>query len=173
MTIKELRKELGLTLADFAKSIEAGLSTISAYESGKRKPSDNVLAKIKEVHGVDLTAEAAPAPKAEKKAAAPKAEKKAAAPKAEKKAAAPKAEKKAATPKAEKAAPKQPAEKKTTGRKAKKAEPQIIVQSPLGGEITPFAILAKVGDVDKVYIRVDLNKAFWVKGDKTGSVDLW
>ena len=185
MTIKELRKELGLTLADFAKSIEAGLSTISAYESGKRKPSDNVLAKIKEVHGVDLTAEAAPAPKAEKKAAAPKAEKKAAAPKtekkaaapkAEKKAAAPKAEKKAAAPKAEKAAPaaKQPAEKKPAGRKpAKKAEPQIIVQSPLGGEITPFAILAKVGDVDKVYIRVDLNKAFWVKGDKTGSVDLW
>ena len=175
MTIKELRKELGLTLADFAKSIEAGLSTISAYESGKRKPSDNVLAKIKEVHGVDLTAEAAPAPKTEKKAAAPKVEKKAAAPKAEKKAAAPKAEKKAAAPKQEKAAPapKQPAEKKTAGRKAKKAEPQIIVQSPLGGEITPFAILAKVGDVDKVYIRVDLNKAFWVKGDKTGSVDLW
>lgn len=173
MTIKELRKELGLTLADFAKSIEAGLSTISAYESGKRKPSDNVLAKIKEVHGVDLTAEAAPAPKAEKKAAAPKAEKKAA-PKAEKKAAAPKAEKKAAAPKAEKAAPAPKAEKKAAGRKpAKKAEPQIIVQSPLGGEITPFAILAKVGDVDKVYIRVDLNKAFWVKGDKTGSVDIW
>ena len=182
MTIKELRKQLGLTLADFAKSIEAGLSTISAYESGKRKPSDNVLAKIKEVHGVDLTAEAAPAPKAEKKAAAPKAEKaaapkaekKTAAPKAEKKAAAPKAEKKAAAPKAEKAAPAPKAEKKAAGRKpAKKAEPQIIVQSPLGGEITPFAILAKVGDVDKVYIRVDLNKAFWVKGDKTGSVDLW
>ena len=53
------------------------------------------------------------------------------------------------------------------------AEPHIIIQSPLGGEITPFAILARVGQVDKVYIRVDLNKAFWVKGSQTGSVDLW
>ena len=59
-------------------------------------------------------------------------------------------------------------------RAAKKpAEPQIIIQSPLGGEITPFAILARVGQVDKVYIRVDLNKAFWVKGTHTGSIDLW
>ncbi len=58
-------------------------------------------------------------------------------------------------------------------RAAKKAEPQLIIQSPLGGEITPFAIFAKVGDVDKVYIRVDKNKAYWVKGSETGSVDLW
>lgn len=58
-------------------------------------------------------------------------------------------------------------------RAKKPAEPQIIIQSPLGGEITPFAILAKVGDVDKVYIRVDKNKAYWVKGTETGSVDLW
>ena len=43
----------------------------------------------------------------------------------------------------------------------------------MGGEITPFAILAKTGPVDKIYIRVDLNKAFWVRGSETGSVDLW
>lgn len=55
----------------------------------------------------------------------------------------------------------------------KRGEPQIIIQSPLGGEITPFAILAKVGPVDKVYIRVDKNKAYWVRGNETGSVDLW
>ena len=61
--------------------------------------------------------------------------------------------------------------KKSPAKKA--AEPQVIIQSPLGGEITPFAVLAKVGTVDKVYIRVDLNKAFWVKGTETGSVDLW
>ncbi len=58
-------------------------------------------------------------------------------------------------------------------RTKKQTGPQIIIQSPLGGEITPFAILAKVGDVDKVYIRVDKNKAYWVKGTETGSVDLW
>ena len=74
---------------------------------------------------------------------------------------APKAKKPAPAPKARKHAAKRP------------AETQIIIQSPLGGEITPFAILARVGQVDKVYIRVDLNKAFWVKGTQTGSVDLW
>ena len=69
---------------------------------------------------------------------------------------------------AEKAAP-----TKKAARKKKAGEPQIIIQSPLGGEITPFAILAKVGEVDKVYIRVDMNKAYWVRGTETGSVDLW
>ena len=75
---------------------------------------------------------------------------------------------------AKKAEPKQKKAATAKKRVAAKKEPQIIVQSPLGGEITPFAILAKVGqDVDKVYIRVDLNKAFWVRGNETGSVDLW
>ena len=49
----------------------------------------------------------------------------------------------------------------------------IIIQSPMGGEITVEAILAKVGAVDKVYVRVDVNKAFWVKGEESGEVDLW
>ena len=53
----------------------------------------------------------------------------------------------------------------------KKAE--IIIQSPMGGEITAEAILAKVGEVDSVYVRVDVNKAYWVKGNEYGSVDLW
>ena len=29
------------------------------------------------------------------------------------------------------------------------------------------------GEVDKVYVRVDENKAYWVRGDETGAVDLW
>ena len=49
----------------------------------------------------------------------------------------------------------------------------MIIQSPLGGEITPAEILKKIGKADKVYIRVDENKAYWVSGKKTGSVDLW
>ena len=73
--------------------------------------------------------------------------------------------------KAEKPA-KAAAPKKPVRSRAQK-ETDIIIQSPLGGEITPFAIFAKVGDVDKVYIRVDKNKAYWVKGSETGSVDLW
>ncbi len=43
----------------------------------------------------------------------------------------------------------------------------------MGGEISTEAILAKVGDVDKIYVRVDQNKAYWVKGDESGAVDLW
>ena len=49
----------------------------------------------------------------------------------------------------------------------------MIIQSPLGGIITPEEILKKVGKVDQVYVRVDENKAYWVKGDKNGAVDLW
>ena len=126
MTIRELRREKGLTQTDFARSIGIGVSTVGSYESGRARPGAAVLAKIREVYGVEI---------GEKKSTA--------------------------TPKV----------KKRTAKK--QIEPQIIIQSPLGGEITPFAILARVGQVDKVYIRVDLNKAFWVKGSQTGSVDLW
>ena len=71
------------------------------------------------------------------------------------------------TEKPVKAAAKKPA------AKAKAAKLEIFIQSPMGGNITPEAILAKVGKADKVYIRVDENKAYWVRGKETGSVDLW
>ena len=78
-------------------------------------------------------------------------------------------EKKAAAPKAEAPA------RKPAGRKpaAKKAVTEVIVQSPLGGEISYEEILAKVGQADKIYVRVDQNKAYWVRGEETGDVDLW
>ena len=75
---------------------------------------------------------------------------------------------KAAKPAAKKAAAKAPAKKPA----AKKAV-EVIIQSPMGGNITPEEIMAKVGKADKVYIRVDENKAYWVRGKETGSVDLW
>ena len=50
---------------------------------------------------------------------------------------------------------------------------KIIIQSPLGGEISAEEILAKVGEAEKIYIRVDENKAYWVKGQQNGSTDLW
>ena len=106
-------------------------------------------------------------PVAKAKAAAQKvaADVKAEAAKVEKKVAARKPA--ARKPEAEKA----PARKRT----AKKAAPknEVIIQSPMGGAITPAEILAKTGPVDSVYVRVDENKAYWVKGEETGSVDLW
>ena len=77
--------------------------------------------------------------------------------------------KKAAAP-AKKAAA--PAKRAAPAKKAAK-QPEVIIQSPLGGIITPAEILKKVGKVDQVYVRVDENKAYWVKGEENGSVDLW
>ena len=68
-----------------------------------------------------------------------------------------------------KAAEKKPAAKKAPAKKAV----EVIIQSPMGGNITPDEILAKVGKADKIYVRVDENKAYWVRGKETGSVDLW
>ena len=76
-------------------------------------------------------------------------------------------------PAAEKPAAKKPAEKKAAAKKPAAKVAEVIIQSPLGGEITPEAILKKVGQVDTVYVRVDQNKAYWVKGEEYGSVDLW
>ena len=102
------------------------------------------------------------------------AEKKAAAKKETEKKTVKKAAEKAVAKTAEKAAAK-PAAKAVKTAPAKKAAKQaeVIIQSPLGGVITPAEILKKVGKVDRVYVRVDQNKAHWVKGDEIGSVDLW
>ena len=63
------------------------------------------------------------------------------------------------------------AEKKAAA--AVKKSPSVVIQSPYGGEITDAEILARIGDVDAVYVRVDQNKAYWVKGEESGSIDLW
>jgi hypothetical protein len=91
---------------------------------------------------------------------------------AEKKTAAKKAAEKAVE--AVEAVEKKVVEKKPAARKtaAKKAA-EVIIQSPLGGEITTAEILARIGNADKVYVRVDENKAYWVRGEEDGSVDLW
>ena len=43
----------------------------------------------------------------------------------------------------------------------------------MGGEITPEDILSRVGDVDKVYVRLDQNAIYWVKGEETGAINIW
>ncbi len=73
----------------------------------------------------------------------------------------------------EKKVAKKAAEEKAAPAKKAVKQPEVVIQSPLGGIITPEEILKKVGKVDQVYVRVDENKAYWVKGDKNGAVDLW
>ncbi len=51
---------------------------------------------------------------------------------------------------------------------------EIIVQSPMGGNITDAEIAAKVPKgTETVFVRVDQNKLWWIKGEETGSVDIW
>ena len=53
--------------------------------------------------------------------------------------------------------------------------PNIIIQSPMGGYITPADIAKKVpmGTAD-VYVRVDENKLYYVlKNGETGNMDIW
>ena len=171
MTIKELRLMKGLTLAAFAKSIGIGMSTLTGYEAGKREPGAKALAAIKEVYGVDLndtlsTAVDAPA-------AAPTSAPVEAAP-AEKKTRKPRAKKEAVTAPSSAPAEEKAEEKveKKTEKKAKKTV-SIIIQSAMGGEITPEEILSRVGDVDKVYVRPDQNAIYWVKGEETGAINIW
>lgn len=66
------------------------------------------------------------------------------------------------------------------GRKAKEASDavkfvNIVIQSPMGGTITPAEILKKVPkDTKDVYVRVDDNKLYYVlKNGESGDVDIW
>ena len=57
---------------------------------------------------------------------------------------------------------------------AKAAKLDIIIQSPMGGNITPEEIAAKLPEgAESVFVRVDQNKLWWIKGEETGSVDIW
>jgi transcriptional regulator with XRE-family HTH domain len=52
---------------------------------------------------------------------------------------------------------------------------EIYIQSPLGGNITPEEIAAKMPDgTEACFVRVDQNLIWWVRGDgETGAVEIW
>ena len=144
MNIKELRKSKKLTQAAFAEAIGVKAPTVTAIETGRREITGEIISKIKEVYGVDVETKVKGKPDKKMEKNTTK--------------------KTPSTP------------KKSQGKKG------VFIQSPMGGEITPDEIIAKisaatkgtgVGKVDTIYVRVDENKAYWVKGKKNGSVDLW
>ena len=66
-------------------------------------------------------------------------------------------------------------EVKKPGRKARASKLDIVIQSVMGGAITPEEITAKVpkGAVS-AYVKVEENKIYWVdKKGETGSVEIW
>ena len=175
--IKALRTGRGLSQKAFAESIGLKTNTVSAYEQGRIKPSEAVLAKIKEVYGtleVAPAAETAPAVEEKKTTKRGKKKDEEAEQPAPKK---PTRRGKKAAPAVEEAKPVE--EKKPRGKKKAEAATKkdggvtVVIQSPMGGSITPEEIIKKTGPVDAVYVRVDENKAYWVKGEETGSIDLW
>ena len=152
MNLKELREKYKLTQAGFAEPLGVSGKSIYLIESGRMKLSKKLSDKIAEVYGEVIE----PAERKEgTRAGGVKADKSAA----------------EAAVKAV-AAPREVKEKKTRKRAAKK-EMVLVIQSPFGGEITPEEIRSRIGEADTVYIRADHNKAYWVRGDETGSIDLW
>ena len=152
MNIKELRTKEGLSQSALAKKLGIATSAIGHMENGRMKVSAKIAAKVKEEFGVDV-ADAVTAEKIEVKKTAAKASRKA---------------------KETVKAVENKVEKKVKVSKAKAAKLEIIVQSPMGGNITAEEIAAKVpAGAESVFVRVDQNKLWWIKGEETGSVDIW
>ena len=69
---------------------------------------------------------------------------------------------------------KETVKKVETAAKKPAGKLEIIVQSPMGGNITAEEIAAKLPKGgETVFVRVDQNKLWWIKGEETGSVDIW
>jgi transcriptional regulator with XRE-family HTH domain len=196
MTIKEFRLSQKLSQVDFAAALGISVSTERSYEYGVREPNVKVIEKIKEVYGVDLnateTAVAEAAPILEKKPAVEEKPAKRGRKKKDATEAAPvpvveeKVGETLAKPKRGRKKKEQPTPAPVDESLLKMqndadaavhalfdAKGTVIIQSPMGGEIDVNEILAKVGPVDKVYVRVDQNAAYWVRGDESGAVNLW
>ena len=59
-------------------------------------------------------------------------------------------------------------------RAARRASLSIIIQSPMGGAISTDEIAKKVPEgTDSVYVKVDENMLYWVRGKETGAVNIW
>ena len=154
MTIKELRTQEGLSQSEMAKKLGIATSAIGHMENGRMKVSPKIAAKAKEEFGVDLDIE----PKASRKPVKEKV-----------KAAEAKVEKAKAARKTKKTVKKADAAEKTSTSKL-----EIIVQSPMGGNISDAEIAAKLPKgTETVFVRVDQNKLWWIKGEETGLVDIW
>ena len=197
MNLKELREKNKLTQAAFGSSLGVSGKAIYLIESGNMNLSRKLSDKIAEVYGefIEPTGRRAKAAaaRAEKKADAIAADAAQAVLDAEKKVdkrkrkarAKVQADKPAVEAVAEAvtapveavaeavAAPVEAAVEKKARKRAAKPAMSVVIQSPMGGEITPEEICARIGQADAVYIRVDQNKAYWVRGEEHGEIDLW
>ena len=62
-------------------------------------------------------------------------------------------------------------EEKKKPRKTSAPKLEIYIQSPLGGNITPEEVAAKMpAGTEACFVRVDQNLIWWVRGEETGAV---
>ncbi len=65
-------------------------------------------------------------------------------------------------------------EERKPAKKAKVPKLEIYIQSPLGGNITPEEVAAKMPEgTEACFVRVDQNLIWWVRGEDTGAVEIW
>ena len=58
--------------------------------------------------------------------------------------------------------------------KKKAPKMDIYIQSPMGGDITPEQVAAKMPEgTEACYVRVDQNLIWWIRGNETGAVRIW
>lgn len=55
ITIRGLRKSVGLTQAEFAQTIGICTGSVAAYESGKTRPGPKVIVRIRELYNADVS----------------------------------------------------------------------------------------------------------------------
>jgi predicted transcriptional regulator len=180
--LTQIRENKNLKKGAFAQLLGITPMLLGRYESGKIQIPEEIAKKAKalgdeaaatEIEVKKGTRKAARKVKEEIKEAA--AEVKEA---AEEKAVATEIEVKKTARRGARKAKETAAKAEGLGKKAVKAAsgmPNIIIQSPMGGIITPEEIAKKVpkGAVD-VYVRVDDNKLYYVlKNGKNGDIDIW
>ena len=65
-------------------------------------------------------------------------------------------------------------EEKKPVKKVKAPKLEIYIQSPMGGNITPEEVAAKMPEgTEACFVRVDQNLIWWVRGEETGAVEIW
>ena len=65
-------------------------------------------------------------------------------------------------------------EEQKPAKKAKAPKLEIYIQSPLGGNITPEEVAARMPEgTEACFVRVDQNLIWWVRGEETGAVEIW
>lgn len=181
--LTQIRESLGLTKSELAKMLGTSAMLIGRMEKGSCQITEAFEEMIKKMTAAPAEEEPAAEEKPKRKGGRKK--KAEAAPVEE----APAVAEEAAPveePVAEEAAPAEepapvvaeepaPAVEEKAKRKGgkKKAAPSVTIQSAMGGSISVEEILEKIPAADEVYIKVEENKAYWVKGEDSGFVLLW